>query len=64
MPRIIAKIKPVGNQVSVDLDGQGFKAKECDVLDQFAAACSADPNNVRTELKPEYSLETGFEGQL
>lgn len=62
MPRVIAKIKPVGNQVSIDIDGEGFRGKQCDgVLDRFVAAVGGDPNAIKTEHKPEYAMELGQE---
>jgi len=58
MPRVIVKVKPTGNQVAIDIDGEGFKGKQCDgVLNRFVAAVGSDPNAVKTEQKPEYAME-------
>lgn len=60
MPRVIAIIKPVGNRVAIDIDGEGFKGKQCDgVLDRFVTAVGGDPNAIKTEHKPEYATELG-----
>lgn len=58
MPRIIVKTQVVGNQVAVDIDGQGFKQKECDVLDQYVKAAGGDPAAARVDYKPEYAMES------
>lgn len=65
MPRVIVKITPVGNQVTVDIDGEGFRGKQCDgVLDKFVAAAGGNASKAATQQKPEYAMETGQETQL
>ena len=61
MPRVIAKMKPNAGRLTVDLDGENFAGTECDVLDAFARRLEADPNSIKTELKPEYATETNRE---
>jgi hypothetical protein len=59
MPRVIIKLKPEGNQVHVDVDGQGFQGKACDAaLDRYVKAAGGDPNAAATEHKAEYAMET------
>lgn len=59
MPRVIVKLQPDGNRVNIDIDGEGFQGKTCDgVMDRYVKAVGGDPNAVKTELKPEYAMET------
>lgn len=66
MPRVIVKLKPTGNQVAVDVDGEGFRGKQCDgVLDKFVVAATGDANALaRTSVKPEYAMETSQEAEF
>jgi hypothetical protein len=59
VPQVKIQIKPVGNQVLVNVDGQGFKGKTCDrVVNRLVAAMGGDPANAKTEYKPEYAAES------